>query len=53
MNGEPVTISDCGRALQEIEEQIAHLKRQKIAVDRKIEALRTQGFLISKLVKLL
>ena len=41
MNGEKVTISDCGKALDEIEQQIEQLKRDRLALDRKIQALMT------------
>ena len=44
-----VTLSDCGRALSGIEDEIQRLQREKLAVERKIAALKTQGLLISEL----
>ena len=50
---EKVTISDCGKALDEIERQIAHLTFEKLSIERKIQALKTQGLIISNLMRLL
>ena len=50
---EKVTISDCGKALDEIENQIQQLNREKISIERKIQALKTQGLIITNLVRLL
>lgn len=44
-----VTLSDCARALDGIEQQISALKLEKISVERKIAALMTQGRLIDLL----
>ena len=44
-----VTISDCAKALDGIESELQRLEREKLAIDRKIAALRTQGLLISEL----
>ena len=46
-----VTISDCAKALDEIEREIEKLQSDKKEVERKITALRTQGLMISQLVK--
>ena len=48
-----VTISDCGKALDEIERQIAHLTFEKLSIERKSQALKTQGLIISNLMRLL
>ena len=48
---EKVTISDCANALNAIDEQIEKLTRDKTAIQRAIDALRTQGLLINQLVK--
>lgn len=50
---EKVTISDCGKALDEIERQIAQLTFEKLSIERKSQALKTQGLIISNLVRLL
>ena len=50
---EKVTISDCGKALDEIENQIQQLNREKISIERKIQALKTQGLIITNLARLL
>lgn len=46
-----VTISDCGKAVDEIEREIAKLLLDKIEVERKIAALRTQGLMITELTR--
>lgn len=46
-----VTVSDCGKALDTIEREIEDLKRRKVAIQRKIDALLTQGLLIRQLVR--
>ena len=46
-----VTLSDCGKALDTIEREIEDLKRRKVAIQRKIDALLTQGLLIKQLVR--
>lgn len=46
-----VTISDCAKALDEIEREIEKLQSDKKEVERKITALRTQGLMVSQLVK--
>lgn len=51
--GEKVTISDCGKALDELEYQIKLLTLERANIDRKIAALRTQGMLINALVKMI
>lgn len=48
-----VTISDCGKALNHIEAEIKNLERERLNVQRSIDALRTQGFMISQLVRYL
>lgn len=46
-----VTPRDCAYALDAIEREIDNLKLKRTELDRQIEALRTQGFLINQLVK--
>lgn len=46
-----VTLSDCGKALSEIEAEVQRLQREKLSVERKIAALMTQGRLISELAR--
>lgn len=46
-----VTISDCGKALEAIEKEIQELSRRKTEIERKIEALLTQGRMIHELVR--
>ena len=51
--GEKVTLSDCSKALNAIEDEIDVLKRQQIETQRKIDALLTQGRMIKQLSRLI
>lgn len=51
MREDVVTLSDCSKALNAIEEQIEDLKRQKTQIERNINALLTQGLLINQLIR--
>ena len=44
-----VTLTDCAKALSGIDAEMQHLEREKTAIERKIEALRTRGLMISEL----
>lgn len=50
-NGEKVTISDCGKALDEIDRELVTLSLQLKEINRKREALRTQALIINELVR--
>jgi len=50
-NGDKVTVSDCGKALDEIAREIDALKLQTKEIDRRIQALRTQALIINALVR--
>jgi prefoldin subunit 5 len=50
--GEPVTLSDCSRALDAIEHEIEELKRLRTETQRKIDALLTQGRMIKQLSRM-
>jgi len=50
-NGEKVTISDCGKALDEIKREIDRLSLQQREIERRKEALLTQGLIINELVR--
>lgn len=50
---EKVTLSDCAKALNAIEDEIDVLKRQQIETQRKIDALLTQGRMIKQLSRLI
>ena len=51
INGEKVTISDCGKALDEIDREMTKLHLQLKEIERKREALRTQARIIQELVR--
>lgn len=46
-----VTLSDCGKALNSIEAELQRLDREKTELNRKEAALRTQGLMISELIR--
>jgi len=46
-----VTLSDCGKALDALHDEIAKLSLDKVALERKISALLTQGRIISELAR--
>ena len=46
-----VTISDCAKALSSIEAELDALAREMTTLERKIAALRTQGLMISELIR--
>ena len=49
--GTKVTLSDCAKALEEIDREVEKLERDKKEVERKIAALKTQGLIISQLAR--
>lgn len=49
VHGERVTLSDCAIALNSIDAEIEAQKREKTVIERKLEALRTQGLVIREL----
>jgi len=51
VDGEKVTISDCGKALYEIDRELAKLSIQQREIERRKEALLTQGLIINELVR--
>ena len=53
VNESQVTISDCGRALEQLDNEMQQLKCQQASTQRKIDALYTQSQLIRQLVRLL
>ena len=50
-DGESVTLSDCGKALDEIERELESLKRQEKETLRRMEALQTQAKMIRMIAR--